>query len=75
MLIEEVFMWNKYQDGATIGEKGTENGEVIIDEEDVDGARITLEQNCWHSIPYAITMGIYGLTDLWCTATSRGRFC
>ena len=44
-------MWINYQNGSTIGEGGTENGNIIFDEEHVDGARITLEQNCHQNIP------------------------
>ena len=56
----EFRMWINYQNGSTIGESGTENGNIIFDEEHVDGARITLEQNCHQNIPFAITSGIYG---------------
>ena len=55
----EFRMWINYQNGSTIGESGTENGNIIFDEEHVDGARITLEQNCHHNIPFAITAGVY----------------
>lgn len=50
--------WYPFDDGGTIGKQGTEHGAVIRDEEHVDGARITLEQNTVHA-PYAITCGIY----------------
>ena len=54
-------MWNKYQGGATVGQVGSENRTIILDEEHIEGARITLEQNCRVNIPYAITAGIYGI--------------
>ena len=54
-------MWNKYHGGATVGQVGSENGTIILDEEHIDGARITLEQNCRVNIPYAVTAGIYGI--------------
>ena len=46
----EFRMWINYQNGSTIGEGGTENGNIIFDEEHVDGARITLEQNCHQKV-------------------------
>ncbi len=52
--------WQQFDNGKTIGKKGSENGKIIFDQENQDGARITLEQNA-NSIPYAITLGIYGL--------------
>jgi hypothetical protein len=51
--------WRPVDDGATIGQRGSENGVVILDEEHELGARITLEREC-RSIPFAITCGIYG---------------
>ena len=41
----------------TIGDVGSENGKIIIDEEYMDSCRITLEK-C--SKYYAITCGVYG---------------
>lgn len=53
-------MWNKIDNGHTIGTEGNENGIILKDEEHYEGARITLEKDA-HGIPFAITCGIYGL--------------
>jgi hypothetical protein len=52
--------WTAYRDGTTLGTAGSEEGVILADEEHKDGARITLEQNCAHRMPFAITCGIYG---------------
>ncbi len=52
--------WSDFEFGKTIGTKGSENGTIIIDIENSNGARVTLEKNCGN-IPFAITIGIYGL--------------
>jgi hypothetical protein len=51
--------WYSYDDGKTIGSRGSEGGTVIRDEEHADGARITLECDTIHQVPFAITCGIY----------------
>jgi hypothetical protein len=51
--------WHVFDDGNTLGQKGSENGVTIRDEEYPLGARITLERGC-ASAPFAITCGIYG---------------
>ncbi len=58
--------WSDFEDGKTIGAKGSEEGIIILDLEYDGGARITLEENArpdekGESIPFAITFGIYGL--------------
>jgi hypothetical protein len=53
-------MWHAFDDGKTLGQKGSEKGETIRDEEHDLGARITLERNA-EVAPFAITCGIYGL--------------
>ena len=53
-------MWSWFENGKTIGSKGSEGGKIIIDEECSDGARITLEEKSAVA-PFAITVGIYGL--------------
>ena len=50
--------WMSYENGLTIGEKGSENGTIICDEEYLECCRITLEKT--NRIPYSITCGIYG---------------
>jgi len=51
--------WHAFDDGTTLGQKGSENGVTMRDEEHPLGARITLERGC-HAAPFAITCGIYG---------------
>lgn len=52
--------WVVFDNGKTIGDKGSEGGTVIVDTENINGARITLERDCGN-IPFSITLGIYGL--------------
>ena len=61
LLFEEVadIDWFDY-DGEDKSTTGAEGGTVIIDTEHSAGARITLEKDCGN-IPFAITLGIYGL--------------
>lgn len=56
---DNIPIWHIYNDGAEIGQKGSENGIVIKDEECGTFARITLEKAGYS--PYAITCGIYGV--------------
>ena len=51
--------WYQFNNGKSIGHRGSENGIVIRDEEHAGGARITLEQG-GGTAPLAITCGIYG---------------
>ena len=60
MSLLEEFNWTLFNDGKTIGSKGSEDGIIILDFENIDGARITLERDC-RDIPFAVTLGIYGL--------------
>ena len=52
--------WYLYGEGKTAGTRGSEGGTIIRDEEHGDGARITLERETLHRVPFAITCGIYG---------------
>jgi len=52
--------WSDFENGKTIGTKGSEGGIIIKDIENSNGARVTLEKECGN-IPFAITLGIYGL--------------
>lgn len=61
-------VWYPFDQGATLGDKGSENGTILFDEEHVDGARITLEEDGYQ--PYAITCGIYGMLFVLTTFTS-----
>jgi hypothetical protein len=51
--------WQPFDDGATLGLPGSEEGVVVRDEEHSLGARITLERAA-SVAPFAITSGIYG---------------
>lgn len=52
--------WLPFDNGATVGQRGSEDGIILRDEEHDLGARITLEQGCSHGVPFAVTCGIYG---------------
>jgi len=52
-------VWLPFEDGETLGIKGTEGGTVMADEGHARGARITLERDCLRA-PFAITCTIYG---------------
>jgi hypothetical protein len=51
--------WIVFNDGATIGQIGSECGAIIRDFEHPLGARITLERG-GSMAPYSMTCGIYG---------------
>jgi hypothetical protein len=51
--------WNSFDNGGTIGAKGSEEGVILRDEEHDRGSRITLERDA-DVAPFAITCGIYG---------------
>ena len=51
--------WRPFEEAATLGLPGSEEGIVVRDEEHVLGARITLERAA-NVAPFAITCGIYG---------------
>src|ERR1039458_9541762 len=51
--------WHPSEDGAALGQAGSEEGIVVRDEEHSLGARITLERDA-RIAPFAITCGIYG---------------
>jgi hypothetical protein len=53
-------MWRPFDDGVTIGQRGSEGGVIVRDEEHDAGARVTLERDCSNGIPFAVTCGIYG---------------
>jgi hypothetical protein len=56
----EDYNWVSFDNSKTIGTRGSEGGKIIEDFENIDGARITLEKDCGN-IPFAVTLGIYGL--------------
>ncbi len=51
--------WCNFAEGSTIGHEGSESGQIVLDEEHPDGARISLERATTIA-PFAITCGIYG---------------
>jgi hypothetical protein len=51
--------WYAFDSGKSVGQRGSENGLIIRDEEHGDGARITLERD-GQIAPFSITCGIYG---------------
>jgi len=51
--------WRQFNKGESIGERGSESGIIIREEEHDDGARVTLERGGYN--PFSITCGIYGL--------------
>jgi hypothetical protein len=51
--------WNDFNQGKSIGTRGSENGLVLRDEEHESGARVTFEQG-GYTAPFSITCGIYG---------------
>jgi hypothetical protein len=51
--------WYPFDNGKSIGQRGSESGNIIRDEEHGDGARITLERG-GQTAPFASTCGIYG---------------
>lgn len=52
--------WHDFNKGKTIGKKGSEEGIIIADLENINGARITVERDS-AAAPFAITFGVYGL--------------
>jgi len=51
--------WYAFDGGRSIGARGSEDGLIILDEENDAGARVTLECS-GRTAPFAITCGIYG---------------
>jgi len=52
-------LWRQFDNGSTLGQKGSEQGVIVRDEEHPSEARITLERDA-RVAPFAITCGIYG---------------
>ncbi len=51
--------WHPIDEGRSRGQKGSEGGAILLDDEHPGGARITLEAGS-RSAPYAITCAVYG---------------
>ena len=56
--------WTPFEDGDSLGTKGSEGGTILIDLEHPEGARITLERG-GEVAPFSITCGVFG----WLTHT------
>lgn len=54
------YEWIDFDQGKSIGQKGSEGGKIIRDEENTFGARVTLEEKGTVA-PFSITLGIYDL--------------
>jgi hypothetical protein len=54
------YKWINFDEGKSIGQRGSEGGKIIRDEENTFGARVTLEDK-GEVAPFSITLGIYGL--------------
>ena len=52
-------LWYPFDKGVALGQKGSEDGVIVRDEEHPQEARITLERDT-KAAPFAITCGIYG---------------
>jgi hypothetical protein len=50
--------WYPFDDGLSIGQRGSEGSVILRDEEHALGSRITLERGGYR--PFSITCGIYG---------------
>jgi len=51
--------WAPFEGGSTIGQGGSEEGVILLDQENDLGARVTLERDGM-TAPFTITCGIYG---------------
>jgi hypothetical protein len=51
--------WIPFENGETVGQRGSEDGLILLDDEYPGCARITLERDAVSS-PFAITCGVYG---------------
>lgn len=56
----EASSWHPSENGATVGQTGSEQGVILEDDEHAAGARITLEHRDGKTAPFAITCGVYG---------------
>lgn len=55
---EQNLNWTNIE--GTIGKAGSEDGKIIYDVENVNGARITIEKET-DIAPFAVTLGVYGI--------------
>ena len=54
------YKWIVFDEEKSIGQRGSEGGKIIRDEENTFGARVTLEDK-GDTAPFSITLGICGL--------------
>ena len=52
-------MWRPYAHGTTVGQRGTQAGVIVRDEQHDGAARITPERDCCNT-PFAVTCAIQG---------------
>jgi hypothetical protein len=52
-------MWCAFENGQSLGKRGSEGGVIVLDEEHAWGARITLERD-GGTAAWSIACGIYG---------------
>jgi hypothetical protein len=52
-------VWHPFDNGSTIGQRGSEGGVIVCDMEHEGGARATLERQCDHAT-WTVTCGVYG---------------
>jgi hypothetical protein len=73
--MNETIDWHRYDDGASIGQMGSEEGVIVRDDEYAGRARITLEQRDGKPAPFAITCGLYGwfLHSRYCGSEEEAR--
>ena len=67
-------MWTQFDSGSSIGITGSEDGVIVLDEEHLYGARVTLERDGSHA-PWSVTCGIYGafLHTAFASSEAEGR--
>ncbi|HET9226288.1 MAG TPA: hypothetical protein VFR31_06455 [Thermoanaerobaculia bacterium] len=51
--------WHPFEGGSSLGQRGSEEGAILRDEEHAEGSRITLEGE-GPAAPFAITCSVYG---------------
>ena len=67
-------MWHPFENGQSLGKRGSEEGVIVLDEEHAWGARITLERD-GSTAPWSVTCGIYGtfMHTAFASSESEGR--
>jgi hypothetical protein len=76
-MTDQTDIWIPYQSGSTIGQRGSDDGVIVLDEQYAQNARITLERDCEGygkpPIPYSITCGAYGWMMHTCFLNSEAQ--